>query len=269
MKNLTGTPHLFGYLPPHGKRMGIASASRVPGNNIDRVLSAWPGSPGTRRFKSLERDLLRGRIAIEKTPPPIFFDAAAPSSIAAPSSAVTIATSGAVASTLPSGTYFFVATYLNAYGETTIGASRSAGQAVTNGTTKLQITHSCSYRLSLSQRIREHHFRRKSSCSMFWQPATRATTSLGPSRLRLRALRSARIRPESSRLFAHLRSTRLVEARWRQPGCWQLLLPVQLHQRRRRDNHLSRICVARSLCWQHSDDHPVRPLQVRRGSTFT
>ena len=140
VKNLMGVDHVFGYLPPHGKKVLANAAFTVPGNLIERVLgNRCLGNYNRRGWKSLERDLLQGRLAIEKTPAPIFFDGSAPAGLANPVSAPTFGTVGGTTWTGTTGAYFFVYTYLNAYGETSIGASRSTAQTLTNGVTKEQI----------------------------------------------------------------------------------------------------------------------------------
>lgn len=140
VKNLLGVDHVFGYLPPHGKKVLANNAFSVPGNLIERVLgNRCLGNYNRRGWKSLERDLLQGRLAIEKTPPPIFFDASAPTGLSNPSGAIAFGTVGGTTWTGTTGNYFFAYTYLNAYGETSIGSTRSAAQTLTNGTTKEQV----------------------------------------------------------------------------------------------------------------------------------
>jgi hypothetical protein len=141
VKNLMGVDHVFGYLPPHGKKLLANQTYTVPGDLATRILSRRP-TPMIRSFKSLERDLLANRLAIESTPRPIFFDANPPAAVANPTVAITA--SNAAGSTLWTGTtgaYTLWYTWINAYGETTVGASQLAAPVtLTNGVSKLQTT---------------------------------------------------------------------------------------------------------------------------------
>lgn len=137
VKNLMGVDHDFGFLPPHGKRLKAGQSFSFPGDLTTRIAQAGNARTGAdrRRFKSFERDLVAGRIALESTPRPIFFDAAPLAAITNP----TVAATGAVTTAtggLAAGTYIFAYTWVSAGGETTIGSSTSAGQIVV-GTTEL------------------------------------------------------------------------------------------------------------------------------------
>ena len=144
VKNLMGVDHVFGYIPPHGRKLLAQSTYTTPGDLWDRVLGRAPGGYSRVRFKSLERDLLAGRIGIESTPKPVFWDptAAAVAPLANPTVAVITGTTGTQPNAWagPTGAYYISYTYVNANGETALGASRSAGTVtLTNGTTKLQV----------------------------------------------------------------------------------------------------------------------------------
>jgi hypothetical protein len=76
VKNLMGVDHVFGYLPPHGKKLRASSAYTLPGDLLDNIMNLRPGNHDRRGFKSLERDLIAGRLAILHTPKPIYYDSA-------------------------------------------------------------------------------------------------------------------------------------------------------------------------------------------------
>ncbi len=140
VKNLTGVRRVFGYLPPHGKTLDAGQTYTVPGDLTTRI-ALRGGSTGQHRarFKSFERDLLAGRLAIQSTPRPVLYDAAAPAAVADPTVAVTGAVTTA-AGGLAAGTYIFAYTWVNAYGESTIGASTSAGVVVAGTTERATLT---------------------------------------------------------------------------------------------------------------------------------
>jgi hypothetical protein len=140
VKNLMGVDHVFGYLPPHGKKLLANQTFTVPGDLANRILTTRV-TPMQRSFKSLERDLLAGRLAIESTPRPIFFDASPPAQVTNPSAAITAGTAGSTTWTGTTGAYTIWITWANAYGETTVGASQLAAPVtLTNGVSKLQVT---------------------------------------------------------------------------------------------------------------------------------
>lgn len=141
VKNLMGVPHVFGYLPPHGKNLQAGQSLTVPGDLTSRIVNAGGGRVGydRRRFHAYERDLIAGRIALESTPKPILYDAAAPAALADPS----VAATGAVTSAsggLVAGAYIFAYTFVDAYGESLIGSSTSSAQTVSGTTQRITIT---------------------------------------------------------------------------------------------------------------------------------
>ena len=139
VKNIMGVDHVFGYIPPHGKKLLANTSYTVAGDLVSRIVTKFGG--GRRQFTSLERDLLRGRIVIENTPRPIFFDAAAPALLATPTTAITAATGGTTTWTGTTGNYYFWYTWTNAYGETSVGTSVIASAfTLTNGTTQGKVT---------------------------------------------------------------------------------------------------------------------------------
>ena len=143
VRNLTGADRVFGYIPPHGKRLRIQQAYTVPGNIIDRISMMGGVRNGWNqvRFRSLERDLKLGRLAIEKTPPPIFYDSAPSVSLANPTVALTTSGVGTGPTwTGPTGSYTFWYTWTTAAGETAAVPTGSAPLTLTNGTSKLQVT---------------------------------------------------------------------------------------------------------------------------------
>jgi hypothetical protein len=122
-KNTSGRDKYFGWLGKHGKRMLDGSSILSFGTPADVVQGKIGDS--RRRQQALERDLMNGRIAILKTPPPIFFDLAPIAAVTNPTVAATTGTSVS-AGGLPAGTYFVKYTWVNANGETTAGTSESS-----------------------------------------------------------------------------------------------------------------------------------------------
>jgi hypothetical protein len=73
LKNTSGVETVFGYIPPHGRRLAPNETITVFGNIADRV-----ATKGGRFVNAFERDLERGDITIVATPSPVFDQAGAP-----------------------------------------------------------------------------------------------------------------------------------------------------------------------------------------------
>jgi hypothetical protein len=142
VRNLMGMDHSFAYIPPFGRRLKAGQAYTVPGDIITRITiggsrKGW----NQQRFRSFERDLLLGRLALERTPPPFFVDGNPLAAVANPTTAITVATTAGTVWQGASGSYLFWYTWTNKYGETTVGASQvAAAVSLTSGTTTFQVT---------------------------------------------------------------------------------------------------------------------------------
>src|SRR4051812_14218942 len=60
--NLSGGERVFGFLPPHGKRLDVGEQISVRGNLVDQI------AKNERRSKGLERALENQHLAIIETP---------------------------------------------------------------------------------------------------------------------------------------------------------------------------------------------------------
>jgi hypothetical protein len=73
VQNTSGHERSFGYLPPHGKRLGVDEIVEIDGNLFDRINAR--GGPAKRMMDSLKRDIANGVIKIISTPGALVQDA--------------------------------------------------------------------------------------------------------------------------------------------------------------------------------------------------
>jgi hypothetical protein len=70
IKNTTGVESVFGYLPPHGRKLAPNETITVFGNIVDRI-----AKKGERSVNAFTRDLERGDIQVLATPSPVLNNA--------------------------------------------------------------------------------------------------------------------------------------------------------------------------------------------------
>lgn len=137
VKNVSGAPKTFGYLPPHGKLLQAGQQFTLFGDLMDVISIPPRGSP--RKKAALERDLLSSppRLVILKTPQAILLDASPAAALADPAGGALVVNptgGGAVGGSLPAGSYRVALTFVQADGsETTIGNTESAVFVVAAG----------------------------------------------------------------------------------------------------------------------------------------
>lgn len=78
VRNASGKPKLFGFLPPHGRRLDVDEEFSVFGNILDAIAHGNGGDRNVsqRWISSFEAAISRGDLLIIKTPNPIFEDTA-------------------------------------------------------------------------------------------------------------------------------------------------------------------------------------------------
>jgi len=123
--NTSGKTMSFSYLGKHGKSLASLGTFTVWGH-IQH--SFGHGEVADRKRRALEADLLAGRLTLKSTPRPLLYDASGDAQVANPTTQATATATGGGASggALPAGTYYIAYTWVNSWGETTIGTSRSA-----------------------------------------------------------------------------------------------------------------------------------------------
>jgi hypothetical protein len=135
IKNISGVEKVFGYLPPHGKKLLAGQQFSVFGDIADQI--SIPPRGSRRKREGLERDLVNQRLTILSTPRPILLDPAPPADLADPADGATAVApigGGAVGGFLAPGTYRLALTRVTATGgETKIGNTESAPFVVAAG----------------------------------------------------------------------------------------------------------------------------------------
>lgn len=132
VRNVSGVEMTFSYLGKHGKKLSANGSMTVFGH-IQH--SFGHGEQAVRKARALERDLLNGRLEILSTPRPILRDADPDPAVANPTTQATVAATGGGASggLLAAGKYKVAYTFVNEWGETTVGSSASAEFTVSAG----------------------------------------------------------------------------------------------------------------------------------------
>lgn len=123
--NTSGKAMKFSYLGKHGASLASGGTYTVWGHLQH---SFGFGEVAERKRRALEADILAGRITVKNTPKPIVYDASADAQVANPTTQATATATGGGASggALPAGTYYIAYTWVNSWGETTVGTSESA-----------------------------------------------------------------------------------------------------------------------------------------------
>jgi len=135
--NTSGSTMTFSYLGKHGRTLANNAQLTIWGH-IQH--SFGHGEIGNRKKRALERDLLNGRLTIKSLPKPIVYDASADAIVANPTTQATVnVTGGGAGTTIPAGDYFVAYTFVNSWGETTVGTSQSA-QFTANGSDRPRVT---------------------------------------------------------------------------------------------------------------------------------
>jgi hypothetical protein len=134
--NISGSTMTFSYLGRHGKELDNLESYTV----IGPIQNSFGfGEQAIRKRRAFERDLTATppRITVTSTPKAVVADAAQVAAVANPTTQATVAPTGGGASggLLPAGTYFVSYTWVNRWGETTVGTSESA--QVTVGATNI------------------------------------------------------------------------------------------------------------------------------------
>lgn len=126
VKNTSGATLIFGFLGHHGKTLAANATYSIFG-----PLSSQP-TWNKRKQADFERALLAGTLTLISTPRPIIKDLTADAAVANPTVAATaVATGGgSTGGLLAAGTYKVAYTFVNTWGESTIGASASVNLVV-------------------------------------------------------------------------------------------------------------------------------------------
>lgn len=130
VRNTSGATRFFAYLGRHGKELAADAETTEFGADFvhrNRFMQ--------RNQDAFERDLLAGNIQIMATPRPILRDSSYQHAIANPTTQATVNATGGGANggSLAAGTYYAGYTWVDSWGETTIGTSVSAVFTVSAG----------------------------------------------------------------------------------------------------------------------------------------
>ena len=126
VKNISGASRFFAYLGKHGRTLADDATYSVYGGMVE----SFKGNDIKRA--AFERDLLAGYLAVVKTPLPILQDTAVDAACANPTVQATAATS--TGGSLAVGYYKFAYTFVNTWGESTVGTSLSAALSIPDAT---------------------------------------------------------------------------------------------------------------------------------------
>lgn len=126
VKNISGESRFFGYLGRTGKTLADDATYTVAGD----IVASFRGNQ--RLLAAFERDILAGKITIMSTNRVILKDTAPDAPVANPTVAATAATS--TGGSLATGYYKFAYTFVNTWGETTVGTSLSAALQIPDAT---------------------------------------------------------------------------------------------------------------------------------------
>ena len=70
--NTSGVEKFFGFLPPHGRRLGVGEQLAIPGNLVSTLGARYYSK--RRDFDGFERALKQAKLAIISTPEVILYD---------------------------------------------------------------------------------------------------------------------------------------------------------------------------------------------------
>lgn len=136
VKNISSNTLTFSFLGPHGIKLAPGATYQAYGT-VTSWLAAHVNNPAS--TKALENALFGANptLVVIKTPAVLVYDSSAAAALANPSVTATGAPTGGGASggSLAAGTYKVAYTFVNSWGETTIGTSTSA--TITVGATNI------------------------------------------------------------------------------------------------------------------------------------
>jgi hypothetical protein len=125
VKNTSGREKIFSYLGDHGRKLAANATCTVVGNVIDYF---GRGPERAIKLRSYEADLKAGRLSVLSTPKQVIADVNPDAMVANPTVAATVAPTGggATGGSMAAGKYKVAYTWVNTWGESTVGTSASA-----------------------------------------------------------------------------------------------------------------------------------------------